>query len=326
MSTQPELAIVIINYRTHKMTCECLESLLSEISGLDVQVIVVDNASEDDSVNVLESWIKDSGTNIIKLIASAHNGGFAAGNNIGISHISADNYLLLNSDTIVQSGAIKLLLDSIKTQQLAGLASPRLEWLDGQPQQSCFNLHTPISEFLHAAKTGPLSHLFKRYVVAKPVQDMLSYPVWTSFACVMIRGEVLAQVGLLDEGFFMYFEDAEFCYRATKAGWKIVNDPRAHVVHLRGGSSPLKAQTRLRKRLPKYYFESRSRYFYLLYGHAGLLTANVLWTVGALISSFRRLISSSYLPDISEKQWRDIWTNFFNPLRDYTHPDDYPKA
>ncbi|MCC5796247.1 MAG: glycosyltransferase family 2 protein [Methylophaga sp.] len=326
MSTQPELAIVIINYRTHKMTCECLESLLPEISGLDAQVLVVDNASGDDSVNVLERWIKDSGTNKIQLIASDRNGGFAAGNNIGISHISADNYLLLNSDTIVRKGAIKLLLDSIKTQQSAGLVSPRLEWLDGQPQQSCFNLHTPISEFLHAAKTGPISNLFKKYVVAKPVQDTLSYSAWTSFACVMIRGEVLAQVGLLDEGFFMYFEDAEFCHRAAKAGWQIINDPRAHVVHLRGGSSPVKTQTRLRKRLPKYYFESRSRYFYLLYGHAGLLAANLLWTAGAFISGFRRLISSSYLPDISQKQWLDIWTNFFNPLRDYTHPDDYPKA
>lgn len=326
MNAQPELAIVIINYRTHQMTCECLESLLPELASGDMKVLVVDNASGDDSVNVLERWIKNSGTNKIQLVASESNGGFAAGNNIGISYISANNYLLLNSDTIVRAGAIKLLLNTIKTQQSAGLVSPRLEWLDGQSQQSCFNLHTPISEFLHAAKSGPLSNLFKKYVVAKPVQDILSYSAWTSFACVMIRGEVLAEVGLLDEGFFMYFEDAEFCYRVTKAGWKIVNDPRAHVVHLRGGSSPLKAQTRLRKRLPKYYFESRSRYFYIIYGHAGLLLANILWTAGALISGVRSLISSSYIPDISEKQWRDIWTNFFNPLKDYSHPDDYPKT
>jgi GT2 family glycosyltransferase len=162
--------------------------------------------------------------------------------------------------------------------------------------------------------------------VAKPLENTISYSDWTSFACVLIRREVFEQVGLLDDGFFMYFEDAEFCHRVRKAGWKILNNPDAHVVHLRGGSSPVKEQTRLRKRLPLYYFESRNRYFYQMYGHSGLFLANMLWTSGAVISRVRSLVSSNYIPDISEKQWQDIWTNFFKPLKKYTHPNDYKKA
>ena len=187
-------------------------------------------------------------------------------------------------------------------------------------------MHTPVSEFLSAAKTGTFSKWLNNYLVAKPLENTISYSDWTSFACVLIRQEVFEQVGLLDDGFFMYFEDAEFCHRVRKAGWKVLNNPDAHVVHLRGGSSPVKEQTRLKRRLPLYYYESRSRYFYQTYGRLGLFLANIMWTLGAVITRLRSLISSTYSPDISDKQWQDIWTNFFNPLKKYTHPDDYKKT
>ncbi|AFI84247.2 family 2 glycosyl transferase [Methylophaga nitratireducenticrescens] len=321
-----DLLIVIINYKTPEMTCDCLASLSPEIANLNIHVVVVDNDSKDDSVKQIQSWMDKNNAEQVHLIPSEFNGGFAFGNNLGLSFINARYYLLLNSDTVVRKGAIETLLETIKTNESAGIVSPRLEWLDGKPQQSCFNMHTPVSEFLSAAKTGFFSKLFKKYVVAKPLEHTSSYSDWTSFACVMIRQEVFKQIGLMDEGFFMYFEDAEFCHRARKAGWKILNNPEAHVVHLRGGSSPVKKQTQLRKRLPLYYYESRSRYFYQIYGRSGLFMANILWCFGATITRLRSLISSNYTPDISEKQWQDIWTNFFNPLKKYTHPDDYKKT
>lgn len=326
MTASPTLAIVIINYKTPDMTIDCLSSLLPELQGKNYQVIVVDNHSLDDSVQRIQQWIDNTETKQVTLVASDHNGGFAAGNNIGISAVAAEHYLLLNSDTLVRAGAITMLLETLVNNPGTGLIGPRLEWPDGSPQESCFNQHSPVSEFVHAAKTGPLSRLLKKFVVAKPVQNTQSESGWISFACVMIRQPVIEQIGLLDEGFFMYFEDAAFCHRAKKAGWKILNNPSAHVVHLRGGSSPVKSQLQQRKRLPKYYFESRTRYFYLLYGRAGLFAANILWSVGAMISFFRGLISSSYTPDIAKYQWLDIWTNFLKPLKQYTHPDDYSKT
>lgn len=326
MNSEIDLLIVIINYKTPKMTCECLASLLPEISNLNIHVAVVDNNSGDDSVKQIESWIIKNNTDQVNLISSEYNGGFAFGNNLGISYKDANNYLLLNSDTVVRKGAIEVLLETVKVNASAGVVSPRLEWLDDKPQQSCFNMHTPVSEFLSAAKTGWFSKLLNNYVVAMPLDERLSYSDWTSFACVLIRREVFEQVGLLDDEFFMYFEDAEFCHRVRNAGWKVLNNPNAHVVHLRGGSSPVKEQTRLRKRLPLYYYESRSRYFYQIYGRSGLLLANLLWTFGAVISCLRSLVSTNYTPDISDKQWQDIWTNFFNPLKKYTHPDDYKKT
>lgn len=321
-----ELLVVIINYKTPQMTCECLDSLLPELEYLSSKVVVVDNDSQDDSIAHIQNWIENAKTQQVSLIASKNNGGFASGNNIGILSHHAENYLLLNSDTVIRPGAIKYLLSGITDEVKVGLASPRLEWLDGIPQQSCFNQHTIWSEFLSAAKTGPFTKLLKKYVVANPITDKSSQAEWTSFACVMIHRSVFEKIGLLDEGFFMYFEDAEFCHRARKAGWEIANYPEAHVVHLRGGSSPLKSQAKLRKRLPRYFYESRTRYFYLLYGRGGLLTANLLWTLGALIALFRTLFSKRYQPNIAEKQWRDIWINFMNPTKQYTHPKFYAKT
>jgi GT2 family glycosyltransferase len=151
------------------------------------------------------------------------------------------------------------------------------------------------------------------------VQEKIANPQWTSFACVMIKSEVFQQVGLLDNGYFMYFEDTEFCYRAYKAGWEIVHNPEAHVVHLRGGSSPVKEQTRLKKRVPRYFYESRTRYFYQTGGWLGLTSANLLWWLGRIVSGTRQLLGRSDKAAI-EGQWLDIWTNWLNPLEHFTSP------
>ena len=204
-----------------------------------------------------------------------------------------------------------------------GMASPRLEWPDGTPQESCFRFHRPINELIRSAATGPITRLFKRYEVPLRVSDNVIYPEWTSFACVLIRRQVFEDIGLLDEEFFMYFEDVDFCKRAREAGWNIIHNPEAHVVHLRGGSSPVKSQAAKKKRLPRYFYESRSRYYHKHFGRFGLFRANIYWHLGWLVAMGRKLFSNSYQPNICEKQWRDIWTNFCNPAAPYIHPDNY---
>lgn len=322
----PRLSVVLVNFRTPKFVTDCLATLLPDLATLDARVVVVDNCSGDNSAQVIQSWLAmhDSAQRVL-FVQATSNAGFASGNNIGIHALKAENYLLLNSDTLIRSGAIPALMRTVESFPDAGLFSPRLEWPDGGGQESCFRFHTPVSEFLGAAQTGFIDRLFARYLVPLPVQTQIAFPQWTSFACVLIRDKVLQQVGLLDDGYFMYYEDVEFCHRAARAGWKIVHNPEARVVHLRGGSSPVKEQSRLKKRLPKYFYESRTRFFYQAYGGLGLFLANLMWWAGRGISFFRQMSGRSDKAAI-EGQWLDIWTNFPAPLSPYTHPSTYPKS
>jgi len=318
---EAEVCVVVVNYRTPEMVVDCLETVVPQVRALAGRVVVVDNASSDHSVGHIEDWISKTGCNaLVELVASPVNGGFAAGNNLGIQSCAARHYLLLNSDTLVGEGALERLVSRMRNDERIGLLSPRLQWPDGTPQESCFRYHRPLSELIGSAGTGVLTRVLSRYQVAIEVQQTPSEPEWTSFACVLIRREVFETVGLLDEGFFMYFEDVELSHRARQGGWKIVHDPEAQVIHLRGGSSPLKAQARMRKRLPRYFHESRARYFYKVYGRAGLLLANLCWTLGWVISSVRSLLRRSYVAPTCKAQWRDIWIHFSDPMAPYTHP------
>jgi hypothetical protein len=314
------LSCVIVNYRTPQYLIDCLPGLLSEIEDIDAIVTIVDNNSGDDSVKVLRGWISENNVDHkASVIESSINSGFSAGNNIGINSLDAKYYLLLNSDTLIRPGAIHHLLDTAIQYREAGLVSPRLEWPDGAGQESCFRFPSPFSELSAAADTGLIDRILNQYIVAMPVQTQIARPEWTSFACVLVRGEVFQQVGLLDDGYFMYFEDIEFCHRALKAGWTIIHNPAAHVVHLRGGSSPVKEQTRKKKRVSKYFYESRARYFYQTYGWLGLTAANLLWWFGRTISGTRQLLGRSDKA-VVKGQWLDIWINWLNPLKPYTLP------
>jgi N-acetylglucosaminyl-diphospho-decaprenol L-rhamnosyltransferase len=308
-----KLAVIIINYKTADLVIQCLRSLQGQIVEANAQVVVVDNASHDGSVAKIEDWIvTHDGEKRVDLVESATNAGFSGGNNLGIRAIDADYYLLLNSDTIVRPGAIAVMLETAEKYHRAGLTSPRLEWPDGTPQESCFRFLSPMSELIGTARTGPVTAILRNFVVPLPPSNTIVKPQWTSFACVLLRHEMVDEIGLMDEGFFMYFEDVEYCHRAHKAGWEIVHNPEARVVHLRGGSSTVKQRTLERRRLPPYYYASRSRYFYLIYGRAGLTFANVLWHLGRCVSKCRELVERRErgAPD---KGWLDIWTNWRHP-------------
>ncbi len=320
-----KVSIVIVNFQTPQLVVDCLDALDNEKSKDDqFNTFIVDNNSGDDSVKVLDAWINSSRyTSQRQLVAHTSNSGFSSGNNIGIKASTSKFVLLLNSDTIVRPGAIDLLVKTLQDNPQMGMASPRLEWPDGSPQESCFRFHRPINELIRSAATGPITRLFERYEVPLRVSDKVMYPEWTSFACVLIRRQVFEDIGLLDEEFFMYFEDVDFCKRAREAGWGIIHNPEAHVVHLRGGSSPVKSQTAKKKRLPRYFYESRSRYYHKHFGLFGLFRANIYWHLGWLVAMGRKLFSRNYQSTICKKQWRDIWTNFCKPAAPSIHPDNY---
>ena len=316
-----KLAVTIINYRTPELVEACLRSLQDDLGALDMRAVVVDNFSNDGSADRLETWLVDfPARESVSLIRSSENTGFSGGNNIGIRSQAADYYLLLNSDAYVRPGAIEALLETAEAHPEAGIIGPRLEWPDAKPQTSCFRYHSPASELISAAATGPITKILKAYDVPTPASEQLIHPQWFSFACVLVRDAVIRQVGYMDENYFMYYDDVDYCRRARDVGWDVIYQPQAHVVHLRGGSSPVKKLARARKRLPKYYYASRTLYFYKFYGRFGLLAANLLWTLGWLITMLRALFGRP-AAHISERQVRDIWLNWWNPRGDRHAPE-----
>ncbi len=308
------LAIVILNYKTPHLVVDCLASLDSEMDPVQAQVVVVDNNSGDGSVATIEAAIdQNQWGSWAKVVPSPVNGGFSAGNNVGIRAIDAENYLLLNSDTIVRPGALGSLLNALEEYPDAGLISPRLEWPDETPQISCFRYRSPLGELINAAATGPVTKLLKPFDVPIPVSDKPIEPEWTSFACVLIRKAVIEEVGLMDEGYFMYFDDIDYCRQARQLGWQILHWPEARVVHLRGGSSPVKSAIQERKRPRRYLYESRSRYFAKYYGGSfGVAVANLSWYVGRSISLIRELAGRP--PHTCQQEAQDIWIRWLDPM------------
>lgn len=310
-------AVIIINFRTPQLVIDCLASLANQLDATQDKVVIVDNESADNSLSQIQTVISDNNwSSWVDTIESGKNGGFSFGNNVGIKAVEAHYYWLTNSDTLFRPNAIADMLAGLDAYPEAGLVGPRLEWPDEEPQISCFRYESPISELIKSAKTGPVSALFKARDVAIPVVDEPMQPEWISFASVVVRREVFDAIGLMDEGFFMYFEDGEFGRRAREAGWNIVYWPQSRVVHLRGGSSNVKKATESRKRRPAYYYAARSRYFALFYGVAGLWLTNVAWGIGRLISLLRETVGNKE-PHTCENEWQDIWTNWRTPLKSW---------
>jgi N-acetylglucosaminyl-diphospho-decaprenol L-rhamnosyltransferase len=308
------IAISIINYRTGDMTLNCVRSVLHDMEGVDGSIIVVDNASGDGSAEQVAAWIAAQPENTpVELVQSTINSGFSGGHNQGIAACDADYYLVLNSDAILRPGFLKAILTTAEAHPEAGLIAPRLEGEDGEPQVSSFRFQSPFGELIRGASSGPVTRVFQRHVVPLGTDPDPTQIEWASFACILLNARMIADIGPMDEGYFLYFEDAEYCLRARRKGWGIVHAPQAIAVHYRGGSGPVKAQQKARKRLPAYFYSSRSRFLYQAYGHAGLLTANVLWFLGRGIAQLRRLAGKS-VPPANEAEACDIWTNAWTPL------------
>ena len=306
-SNRLELAIVVLNYKTPGLVIDCLQSLAGQVAQGTQEVVVVDNCSGDDSADQIESAITANGwSDWARIVRSPVNGGFAAGNNVGIKASNANIYILLNSDTIVRPGAIDIMMQTLQEHPEISMLGPQLEWEDGKHQTSTFRYRTPISELLYASNLGIIWKLFPKSVVARELHEFTTGIDWVCYACTAIRREVFEQAGLLDEKYFMYFEDMAHCRQATNAGFKIAYEPKAHVAHLQGGSSSVPEQTQQRKRRPQYYYAARAHYFQSFYGATGRFVANCLWVLGWSIGLLRGRTGAV------QGEARDIWTSPVN--------------
>ncbi len=318
----PTVTISIINYRTPDLTLACLRSVLDDMDGVAGQVVIVDNASGDGSAERIAAWIDAQPEDLpVRLVRSPTNSGFSGGHNQGMAAAPADYYLVLNSDAVLRPGFLSAILAAAEAHPDAGLIAPRIETDDGEAQVSCFRFHSPWSELIRGAASGPLTRLLRRHVVALDPPADPGDIEWASFACILLRDRMVRAIGPMDEGYFLYFEDAEYCLRAARAGWRVQQAPQAVMVHFRGGSGPVKALAQVRKRLPGYYYASRTRFFRQAHGPAGPLAANLMWHLGRLLAYGRVVFGRKVAPTI-EAEARDIWTNILRPLAPDRRGDD----
>jgi N-acetylglucosaminyl-diphospho-decaprenol L-rhamnosyltransferase len=297
-TSSPSVLVVIVNYRTAGLTIDCLRSLENEVRapGGSGRVVVTDNDSRDDSVPRLRAAVDDHGwREWVTIEPLERNGGFAYGNNAAIrpalsSSRPPDYIWLLNPDTVVRPGALGALFTFLDTHPAAGIAGARLLDAAGVPEWSAFRFHSVLGELENGAQLGLLSKLLARWVLSPPAPLETSPCDWASGACLLIRRKVFETVGLLDENFFMYFEEADFCRRARQAGWTCWYVPEAQVTHLAGQSSGVTGRQAERQRRPGYWFEARRYYFLKHLGPVRTFLADTAWSLGFLSFRIRQRI------------------------------------
>ena len=287
--------IVIVNYRTAGLAIDCLKSIATERASYpSIRAAVVDNDSKDGSVERLSAAIAANRWESWAGVApSGRNGGFAAGNNFAVrqelARAAADRaryVLLLNPDTVLRPGAVAALAAFMDDHPEAGVAGSRIEDAQGHTQGSARHFPSALGELVAMARVGPLTRLLRRYTVEMAEGDRPMKCDWVSGAAMMIRTELLSTVGLLDEGYFLYFEETDFCRRAASAGWEAWFVPASRVAHFEGASTGIRDRNRRR---PRYWYESRRRFFLKAHGPKGLLLADCLWALGRGIWTAQKL-------------------------------------
>lgn len=285
----PTVLTVLLNWRTAEMTLRAAESAERAMEGIAGGIVVVDNDSGDGSFETMSAALKDRPR--FRVVQSGRNGGFGAGNNVGIllglpGGARPDYVYILNSDAFPAPDAIRLLLDYLERHPKVGFAGSYIHGPDGEPHVTCFRFPSVASEFEGAARSGPISRLLRHRAVAIGV-PLATGPVdWLAGASMMMREDVIRTVGGFDETFFLYFEETDLCRRAAEAGWPTHFVKESRVEHIGSVSTGMKTW----KRVPGYWFDSRWHYFRKSGGTSRAVLATLAHVAGGLILRARRLV------------------------------------
>lgn len=237
-SNGPCLSIIVVNWNVKALLRDCLQSLLKAIAtrpDLTTEIIVVDSASTDGSPQMVRAEFPQ-----VRLIASEENLGYARGNNTGVAAAKGRYFFLLNPDTIVRPNALAEMIDDMETQPQVGALGPQLLWPDGTVQSSRRRFPTLGSLFWESTLLGqwfPRNRYARRYHCLDRPLDRPQPVDWVVGAALLIRRAAWQQVGPIDEDFFMYFEETDWCRRSAAAGWQTHYLPTAQVIHYEGKSS-----------------------------------------------------------------------------------------
>lgn len=231
-SSPIDASLVIASWNGRSHVLDCLRSILASNSAARIEIIVVDNASSDGSAEAITLEFP-----AVQLIRNSTNVGFARANNIGIARASGRYVFLVNSDVIVRAGAIDAMIEFMDARPRTGLAGPRVLNVDGSLQPSCRKFPGIFANTCDAFALHRLSHRLSGELMKHWSYDSDRSVDAVSGCFFVVRAAALRQVGGLDETFFMYSEDIDWCIRFHQTGWDVRFCPAAEVVHVGGGSS-----------------------------------------------------------------------------------------
>lgn len=263
-----DLSVVIVNYGTFELTKNTVNSILDYSYPFDVEIIIIDNASKDDSLDNLRDYFGDR----VRFIASKSNNGFAAGNNQALRIVDSKYVLLLNSDTIVWENTLENIYSFMENNSDVGACGCQVLLEDNTLDKACKRSFPNVKNSFFRLFHIPTNSEEDDYNLDDMDDDGVYEIDCLTGAFIFTRKKVLDEIGLLDETFFMYGEDIDFCYRIKHAGWKIIYYGKDKITHLKGASS--------KKQRPKLIYEFyRAMYIYYKKHHAGESFFIVNWIV-----------------------------------------------
>lgn len=286
------LSIIIVNYNGKGYLRQCLTSLYDSEHHPGFETIVVDNNSSDESCAMVRADFPQ-----VRLIENNENAGFAKGNNIGLALARGDYILLLNSDTRVMGNALEKLILFLENHSRVAVATARLVYPDFSDQGVARSFPTPMNGLF--GRRSILTRLFpnnrysQKYLTSRTHTSDEPFEVdWVSGACLMVRKDIIEEVGFLDERFWMYWEDADLCFRIKQKGWKIYCVPDALVIHYEGKSVSRKSSSRsiieFNKSVYRYYRKHHIRSSFELMNFVAILGLTLRTIVLLVLNVFSR--------------------------------------
>jgi hypothetical protein len=273
------LSIIIVNFKSSRDINVCLESIVKhEPLYRDYEIIIVDNNSNDEGLAHIQKRFS-----FAKIIYAEKNGGFAYGNNVGIQAALGDYILLLNPDTYLTDNSIQKLYDRVRTKNDVMIAGPKLLFTDGSNQsyftpKSYLTLWKLICDQLYLQRIFKKIRLFNSYFRTYMDYGNESYVEQVSGAAFLISRKVIDSIGLLDENYFMYFEESDYCYQAVRRGIKLLYFPESTIYHIGG----LMAQSNW-ERTSSTFVESLKYYFTKNFGKTHRVIAVAICFIGSAI-------------------------------------------
>lgn len=289
---QSTVLTVLLNWRTPEMTLRALEAAREAMHGVTGEIVVVDNASGDGSFDIISDRVTAEGWDDVCVLQSGRNGGFGAGNNVGIranlsNGTQPDYVYILNSDAFPAPDAIAALRDHLDQHPKAGFAGSHIRGPDGEPHLTTFRFPSILSELEGSARIGPISRLLGRWAVPVPIPAATRKVDWLAGASLMMRTSVLNRIGQFDERFFLYFEETDLCRRANRAGHEVHYVVESQVVHIGSVSTGMKDW----QETPGYWFESRWHYFSKNHGTLYAICASLAHVLGGGFHRLRCLLT-----------------------------------
>lgn len=299
-----EMDIIVVSWNTRQLTASCLESIRRHDDGIDVAVVVVDNNSSDGSQGLIRGhfpWVS--------LIANRENIGFARANNQAIRATESEFVLLLNSDAELLPGALRHLRDCLRDHPDAAAVGGILLNSDGSFQASYAHFPSLLSELLLLTRLS--RKVYGPYFpsVGPEASRVEMRADWVGGACMLVRRAALAEVGVMDERYFMYSEEMDWCYTMRKAGWEVYFCPEARAVHHGGQSSKQVSERKLAR-----IYRSKLRFFRVHYGLGQAAVLRLMMAVSSLfkvaVTTLRCVTGGPARPEAVQQvraHWNSLW-------------------